>query len=315
MITSMSKLTRRRRQALQISIVALSVAILAPQLGSLSESLSSTGKLRLEWLFWAGLAISLSYVFAGLVYVLLVPRRLPFARTLAVQLATGFTNRVVPSGIGALGLNTLYLARQLRISKTAAISYATANNFVGFMAFVLTVGVIGIFSGLDVGRVAGAQTSAAQTLLIITAMVAGLGAVVLVAHAGGCVIKLWRTAGRVAGSILGRPLRLLGALAMSIGITLCNIFGLYACVVATGNSLPMAELLLVFSAGLLAIAVSPTPNGLGAAELTMSLALGLTGQPAAEALSIVLAYRLVTFWLPILPGYLMFRYVTGKRFV
>ena len=42
-----------------------------------------------------------------------------------------------------------------------------------------------------------------------------------------------------------------------------------------------------------------TPGGLGFVEVGLAATLGLAGVGAAEATTAVLAYRLVSFWLPI----------------
>ena len=45
-----------------------------------------------------------------------------------------------------------------------------------------------------------------------------------------------------------------------------------------------------------------TPGGLGFVEVGLVATLGLAGVGAAEATTAVLAYRLVSFWLPIPAG-------------
>jgi hypothetical protein len=45
-----------------------------------------------------------------------------------------------------------------------------------------------------------------------------------------------------------------------------------------------------------------TPGGLGFVEVGLAATLGLAGVGAAEATTAVLAYRLVSFWLPIPAG-------------
>jgi len=45
--------------------------------------------------------------------------------------------------------------------------------------------------------------------------------------------------------------------------------------------------------------LSPTPGGLGAFEATVAAGLTGLGVPASAAVPAVLAFRLLTFWLPI----------------
>ena len=50
--------------------------------------------------------------------------------------------------------------------------------------------------------------------------------------------------------------------------------------------------------------VVPSPGGLGPVELALTGGLVTAGVPSGVAVSAVLVYRLVTFWIPIPLGYL-----------
>jgi uncharacterized protein (TIRG00374 family) len=56
----------------------------------------------------------------------------------------------------------------------------------------------------------------------------------------------------------------------------------------------------------------PTPGGVGAVETALTTALVIAGLPAGVAGAAVLLYRLLTFWLPVLPGWLCFNYLTRR---
>jgi uncharacterized protein (TIRG00374 family) len=75
---------------------------------------------------------------------------------------------------------------------------------------------------------------------------------------------------------------------------------------AAGGPVPWNDLLLVYSSGVAAQSLNITPGGLGVAEGTLSLALVATGLRASQALAAVLLYRLVSFWLVALSGWLVF---------
>ncbi len=62
-----------------------------------------------------------------------------------------------------------------------------------------------------------------------------------------------------------------------------------------------------FSIGYLFTIVSPTPMGIGVVEGAMALTLNSLGVPLSAAAVVTLAYRGVTFWLPMLIGMLAFR--------
>jgi undecaprenyl-diphosphatase len=55
--------------------------------------------------------------------------------------------------------------------------------------------------------------------------------------------------------------------------------------------------------------VSPTPGGLGALDAGLVAGLTHVGVPASIAVAGVLSYRLVTYWFPVLPGVVAFRWL------
>ena len=61
-------------------------------------------------------------------------------------------------------------------------------------------------------------------------------------------------------------------------------------------------LLLAFCAAALLTLVPITPGGLGFVEAGLTATLALAGVSAADAVLATLAYRLVSYWLPILVG-------------
>ena len=74
---------------------------------------------------------------------------------------------------------------------------------------------------------------------------------------------------------------------------------------AIGATVPWHDLLLVYGTGIAAQSLNITPGGLGVTEGSLSLALIATGLGASRALAAVLLYRLASFWLVALAGWLV----------
>jgi uncharacterized protein (TIRG00374 family) len=70
---------------------------------------------------------------------------------------------------------------------------------------------------------------------------------------------------------------------------------------------------VVFLTGNALGSAAPTPGGLGAVELALSGGLTVAGLPAETATSAVLLFRLLTFWLPVLPGWAAFAYLQRRE--
>ena len=82
---------------------------------------------------------------------------------------------------------------------------------------------------------------------------------------------------------------------------------------ATGATVPWHDLLLVYGSGIAAQSLNITPGGLGVAEGSLSLALIATGLGASRALAAVLLYRLASFWLVALTGWLVVFWLRRPR--
>ena len=86
-----------------------------------------------------------------------------------------------------------------------------------------------------------------------------------------------------------------GALLLSLSYILC----LAACVAAFGRSVPIASIAVVYLTGSAIGSILPTPGGLGGVEAALTAGLTAAGLPGAIAVSAVLLFRLLTFWLPV----------------
>ena len=82
---------------------------------------------------------------------------------------------------------------------------------------------------------------------------------------------------------------------------------------ATGATVPWHDLLLVYGSGIAAQSLNITPGGIGVTEGTLSLALVATGLGASQALAAVLLYRLASFWLVALAGWLVLLWLRRPR--
>jgi uncharacterized membrane protein YbhN (UPF0104 family) len=82
---------------------------------------------------------------------------------------------------------------------------------------------------------------------------------------------------------------------------------------ATGATVPWHDLLLVYGSGIAAQSLNVTPGGLGVTEGALSLALVATGLSANHALAAVLLYRLASFWLVALAGWLVMLWLRRPR--
>ncbi len=109
--------------------------------------------------------------------------------------------------------------------------------------------------------------------------------------------------------ILMEPARLARLFGGAIAVTGLYIAAFDLSLRAVGVHEPIAQVMLVYLGSAAIAAAAPTPGGLGAMEAALTAGLTAVGMPAAPALAGVLIFRLATYWLPILPGWLSLRHL------
>jgi hypothetical protein len=114
-------------------------------------------------------------------------------------------------------------------------------------------------------------------------------------------------------NVLGR--RWKAATLLSSGRLLLDYGCLLATIRATGARPNPSLVLLAYAVAKLLALVPITPGGLGLVEAGLSGLLILAGVPGGDAVVATLAYRIISYWLPILVGpfaYIAFRMRYGK---
>lgn len=303
----------KKSAAIQLLIAALALAILVPQLRQFSNSWSYLVDADWRWLLLAFAAMSTSIIFAALVYMALVPKKLSLKKTSLIQLATYFTNRLLPSGLGGIGFNALYLVRSTKMSRTDAAVFATANNLIGFVAFSLC---FGITVALSNSKLHLPDIPSRGTLIAIG--VCALIVCLIVTFFKNIHKKVIDFLGHlvsVAMTIIRNPGRLLASVLYSVGITISYTVVLWASTKSVGISISLVDLFIAFIAGNAALTISPTPGGIGAVEASITAVLVSVGVSPSLALAAVILFRTISYWIPIIPGYIAFRTATKRQYV
>jgi glycosyltransferase 2 family protein len=236
------------------------------------------------------------------------PRPLPFWRTTAVQVAVAFTGRTTPGGAGFFGVNIAFLER-LGLRRSSAVGVVVLNlTAAGVVGGVF--GVIGVFALGASGLLAGVRIPLGWPEL------AGAGGVLVAATALLASPfgrrRFVRPGLRVAGELLAalrRPVRAAQLFVGSFGTLAAPGLGLAATLAAFGARVPVLAVLAVFLIGHTFGHIAPIPGGLGPVEVLMVAGLAALGTVSTLAVVAVLTMRVLTYWLPVLPGIAMFRYL------
>lgn len=267
---------------------------------------------------WVGAAMAfsvLTYFAAAMSLLGFVPERVPFLRTVLAQVAGSFVKLVAPAAVGGVALNTRFLQRA-GIRPGLAVASVGASQLFGLASHILLLLSFGYLTGTE-------KTPEMTPSRTVIAGLLTVAVLVLVVTAVPFLRKFVATRVRAlfAGvvprmlDVLQRPQKLLTGIGGMLLLTGCFVMCLDASIRAFGGgeAISYASIAVVFLAGNALGSAAPTPGGIGAVETTLTLGLIAAGLENQVAISAVLLFRLMTFWLPVLPGWISFNFLTRKE--
>ena len=107
--------------------------------------------------------------------------------------------------------------------------------------------------------------------------------------------------------LVSQPGHLVRILLIGVGAHIVNLASLYAVFVAFHQSVSLPILIAGYAMTMLFWIVSPTSNGIGIVDGLMPIMLVSLGVPIASATIISLSYRGISFWLPMVVGFVLLR--------
>ncbi len=302
------------KKLLNIVLIGVLFYAIVPQFHLFRGTLSSLSSLNPLWLLPILIASLMTYVAsaAGLVILSSVPLRL--FPTALVQLGASFMSKIMPGGMGTTSLNARYLYKAGNDKSDTAAILAT-HGTIGFLMFIIPVSIFLLFKGESLADLITIKVKAIHVILALVAIAIG-GLIVIVIkkirrrliHA---VLSFASSIREFTNSQYEVALTALSSLGVSLGYILC----LYFCLLAFGVELGFSGAVLVYATAIIAKTVIPTPGGLGPLEIAMVSTMMSLGIGNAEAVSVVVLYRLATFWLPIPLSLMAYRYVSKKKLV
>ena len=292
--------------------VSLAVAfyLLIPQLADVSGVWSKLKEADWTWALYALGASALTYVGASIGLLGAVPRRVPFVPAFATQLAGSFVNRIVPARVGGMATNVRFLQKQ-GIGLPVASSSVGLQQLSGLLMH-LSLSVIFLLWAGRSGVGAFDFLPSGQAVLIGLTTIFALSGLLFLLPAGRRVLRkrvmpILRRSGQGMGEVARRPFKLAELFGGSMFLTLSYITAFVCSVHAFGPSgVSVASIGVVFLLGSAISSAAPTPGGIGAVEAALIAGLTGVGLDRDVAVPAVFLYRIATFWLPILPGWIAF---------
>jgi glycosyltransferase 2 family protein len=295
------------RMALMLLSSLVAIYILIPQLSDVEGMIRQLDDAN--WVL-VGVVMVLSlttYLGAGLSLAAACPVPVTYGHAVEVSLAGSFVNRITPAGVGGIGLNLRFMQKAGANTAEAASRWGV-NALAGGIVHISLLVIFLLWAGREN---AFDFRLPKMPLLVAFAIICVAAGVVFVLPIGrrkllGPVRNVVQHAREGVVEIAHQPARLALMFAGGAMVTLGYLFGLYAAVRAFGGETQLAAVGAVYLAGSAIGQAAPAPGGLGAVEAVLIAGLVSVGLDKEIAVPAVLLFRLATFWLPILPGWLSF---------
>jgi uncharacterized membrane protein YbhN (UPF0104 family) len=290
-----SKRWTRAAGALTAAFTFLGVVIMLWVLAQLPSEFSGVHTETWAWAVPAVVLAALTYVGSAVSLRGAVIPPLPLARTTELQLAEAFTSVATPDGVGSVALSNRFLGH-FGVKPATAVGAFTAAAIAGALSasqFSLTP--------------ANHQTNWWLILAGVLVLALVVGAVVWIGRIHRRVLPPVTRALRDLVSVLRKPRRAASLFGGEILYTLVEAGSLLAILHMLDVRAPFAvAVVLVVSASGVGAAV-PIPGAMGAPEALLVAGLASAGVDRVNAVAAAASYRLLTYWLPTIPGALAAR--------
>ncbi|TRO63153.1 lysylphosphatidylglycerol synthase transmembrane domain-containing protein [Streptomyces sp. IB201691-2A2] len=267
------------------------------------------------WLLAAALFTCLGWVAAACVRQGAIPDRLPPGLLLASQVAAGTANHVLPASIGAHAVTLRFLqGRGIPLARaTASLALYSLVKPIA-KTLVLLVFMVAFPELLHLGELVPDE----RTMLLVAGAVAlGFGSAALLVTAVRPLrrpaLDCVRTALTDVRVLHTRPARILALWGGSAATPL-----LQGSVIATvgfslGLPLSWAQVILALLLASTAVGAVPAPGGIGPVDAALVFTMVAFGAPVGIAAATVIGYRVLTVWVPLLPGALVLSILVHRK--
>ncbi|WP_411152840.1 lysylphosphatidylglycerol synthase transmembrane domain-containing protein [Streptomyces sp. A30] len=291
---------------------ALIVAVCAAGLAARHWPVLDAGADRLAvadrgWLLTAAVLATLTWVSSALAQQGAVREALPAGRLVTAQFAASAANHLLPAGLGAGAVNLRFLMR-CGLPPARAATALVVKSIAGAAARVVLVAVVAVLCP----GVLRLPSVGAGKLLAAGAVVAAMAAAAVVVTRTR--LRRW-LADAVADvrAVHQNPPRAVALWGGSLIFAALHTGIVIAVVRALDVPLSAGSVALAYLAASSAAVLLPTPGGLGSLDAALAWALTAAGAPGSAGVSAVLGYRLLTVWIPLVPGLLVLAVMVRRK--
>jgi undecaprenyl-diphosphatase len=286
----------------------LAVYLLLPEFSSIGDVRSVIAQANPVWLVVAALCGELAVVANSWTILGSARDPLPVGRTVGVQVAAAFTGRTTVAAVGYYAILMSFLER-LGLRRTDAVGVLILNRAATTVVTVLAtvVGLLVVGNAVPVGHLSIPWWAVAAAAGLVAAVVAFLVSPYGRRRVWQRVMIMTRQLLAAMGPTLRKPLRTVELIGGEVAFLAFTAAGIVATLAAIGAHFSVIPVVAVYIVASTLGQLLPTPGGLGAVEGALVAGLTAIGIPPSTAIAAALVSRVLTFWLPVLPGVVAFR--------
>jgi uncharacterized protein (TIRG00374 family) len=304
---------------------------------SVSKGLQSLVEADGDWVLLAVVFTAIVMMIGTVTQLGSMPVTPPIGRVFAVQIAATFANHLLPANSGGIAINVRFL-QKYGVSKSAAVGSVGLNSLAGFLTHtaLLLVAVVAAPSTIsavqdlevwpDWDSVTGAVLGNVWAMVGVGVVLAAL--LVLASfqfRPGGLGGRISAKFGRLLqrmvkelrglGSVLRHPGRALALWLGSLSTPLLHAAVLFAVLRSIGVAIALGTVIVIYVVMSSIASFLPSPGGVGGLDVALVAGLAVVDVDNALAVAAVLGYRLLTVWLPLLPGAVVFAVLLRRKII
>jgi uncharacterized membrane protein YbhN (UPF0104 family) len=302
------RLGARTVMTVVLPVIAVIVILTSINLDQITSAVGTS-----DWR-WSALAFALglaTYVGAGLAFAAFAPVKITLWSATLVHAVGAYVSLAAPAGVGSAALNLRLLTRR-GVTTSLAVATVALVQVSQFVVTIVLLLLLSLVSGTGDPTLFAPRPGA---LIATGAVTAILAAALLIPAVRQWVARTTMPTVRQTWprliEVLGHPGRVALALTGNVVLTMGYVLSFDASLAAFGQHLGLVQVAVVYLVGNAAGAAIPTPGGLGTIEVTLIGGLTAAGINPGVAASVVVLFRVLTFWLPIPLGWAAFRRMRG----
>lgn len=305
------ELKKYKKDLLWIIAFLILFYFLLPDKETIITTLNEIKGADLTWIIFGNIIYYLTIPLYALQIFVLSKIKLNFWITYKVQMSVLFINKFLPTSISSFVMNSFYLekvgSRAPQIASILSLQ-ALTSSIPFILLFALAI-IIGIFK-YDLGSSLNVVFSDINLKKLIILLLIFILIFIFIYHSSETVKKYIKNS--ISSFWLqfkdyrNRPKSIFWALMTGFISPFFGVTVLYASGQSVGLELTFIQSFLIYALATTLSTLIPTPGGIGAAEAGLYAGFMMLGFPPGESMAATIIYRLITFWIPIFPGFYFF---------